>query len=778
MTELTENAKLILQSRYLQENETPDDMFWRVAQAVAKAEKGSSVAWTETFHKLLSSLKFLPNSPTLVNAGTEQGCLSACFCISPEDTMESIQDNMKDAILIEKWGGGIGFGFSKIRPKGSSISTVHGYALGPVQVMRNLSYVTASVSQGSFRLGAHMGQLHISHPDILEFIHCKDNINEQTEPILKNFNISVQIHDKFMEAVELDQNINLVFQDKNYTGISGIHARTLWNKICESAWRTGDPGVVFMDRVLESQPNPQMGDIQTSNPCGEEFLEDYGNCCLGSINLSLHLLRNDQDNESKRYIIDYNELGKTIRTAVRFLDNVIEINQFPLEKLREVNLATRRIGLGVMGWADLLSMLKIPYDSGKAIELAKEVSKFLTHTAWNESTKLAEERGTYPEYSRKRMLELHNIGDPVRHSSVTTEAPTGTISQIAGCSSGIEPHYALVSKRKILWKDHDSDATEILEIPYSVKKTLYGYTEMDEVPGYNLVEGIKGVFQDNNLLQYFPTALDIDPEWHIRMQAAWQKNITNSISKTINMPKSVTVEDVKKAYMLAWKEKCKAVTIYRDQSRKVQVLNSHETLADAIKDNKDKSPIVWLVSETEESIGNKKSIQPTDKTRERPESLDGTTTRIRTAQGNMYITVNSFDDKPFEVFVTLGKPGSQDNAYCDGMARLISLHLRSGIPIEKINKQLRHITSEAVWENGKLIGSPVDALALVMSKYEPKKNIYASTLAKSIVEHTYGHLEKRSAAVIGQICPDCSSNDIRSEEGCFICNKCGWTKCG
>ena len=400
-TTLSAPAEAILAERYAQRDddgnivETPKDVFTRVATSVAAAERTESdrQRYGDDFFDVMMTGKFLPNSPTIVNAGVEAaggtGCLSACFVLSPEDDMLSIMDVASDAAMIEKWGGGVGFGFSQLRPRNDKIKTTHGQACGPIAVMRLYSQVGATLTQGSFRLGAHMGQLSVSHPDVREFIHCKDG-----DDTLSNFNISVQLTDDFMAAVLMDADYNLV-NPRNDDVVETISAKELWAEICESAWKTGDPGVVFMDRVLETQPNPQMGDIQTSNPCAEQFLEEYGNCCLGSINLDLHC-----DAGAGR--IDFRALEATVRLTVRFLDDVIEINTFPLERLRDVNLATRRIGLGVMGWADALSRLNIPYDSDEAIKLAEETSLFIERIAWDESARLAEERGRVPRVRELR----------------------------------------------------------------------------------------------------------------------------------------------------------------------------------------------------------------------------------------------------------------------------------------------------------------------------------------------------------------------------------------
>ena len=404
MTTLTENANSILSLRYLQEGETPEDMFRRVANAVAEGERNyggedSIKEYAVKFYEMMNNVYFLPNSPTLVNAGRDaRGSLSACFTMSPEDTAESILQVGNDACMVEKWGGGIGFGFSNLRPKGDKISTTHGIACGPVAVMKYYSEGGILLTQGSFRSGAHMGQLHISHPDIMEFILCKTGINKEG---LKNFNISVQIPDSFMQQLKSNpDDIFPLVNPRDGTMHSTTTYQEIWDAICESAWATGDPGVVFLDRIHQTQPNPQLGNIQTSNPCGEEFLEDYGNCCLGSINLSEFVTTDGHD-------IDWEDLEEIIELSVRFLDDVIEINTFPMgvPKLRETNLKTRRIGLGVMGWADMLIKRGIPYDAPAAIDLADQVGDFIKNTALKFSGDLAQVRGAFPEYNNLLGLE-------------------------------------------------------------------------------------------------------------------------------------------------------------------------------------------------------------------------------------------------------------------------------------------------------------------------------------------------------------------------------------
>ena len=749
---ISPNSLTILKTRYLAAGEEPKDLFMRVARAVAEGEKTENKQhWAERFYALMTSLRFLPNSPTLVNAGTERGCLSACFVVSPEDTMDSIMQGAYDAAMIEKWGGGIGFGFSKLRPRNDSISTVQGLACGPVAVMKLYSKVGETLTQGSFRLGAHMGQLNISHPDVREFIHCKDN-----DDIISNFNISVQITDDFMKAVESDGEWDFI-NPRSGEVVETVKARELWDEICESAHKTGDPGVVYMDRVWETQPNPQLGWIETSNPCGEEFLENYGNCCLGSIDLSRHLNEEATD-------FDWEGLAETIRTAVRFLDDVIEVNSFPLKKLREVNLATRRIGLGVMGWADALVRLRIPYDSEEALQKAEEVGKLLWDRAWEKSAHLAEERGPFPEYERSALKDSQHR--PVRNSSVLTIAPTGTISRIAGCSSGIEPHFAIAWWSNVLWKDQEGSSTRLLDAPASVSEVLemeLGSSEkakdvLKEVANTKDSASAQEVLESYGIdSSLFRTSMTVSSEAHVRMQAIWQKYTSNSVSKTINLPNEATVSEVADAFNLAWKTECKAVTVYRDGSKSMQVLETGKKGED-------------------ESVTHGRLLVP----RQRPAAVKGVTERIRTGHGNVYITIN-FDEEshPFEVFTTLGKAGGCDSAQLEAISRLISLALRSGIDPQQVVEQLRNITCCPVWDAGVRVGSTPDALALAMSRHLGSE----STSADAVEEPHTAQLGLFSPGgrngheqVTGARCPDCGGFLIH-QEGCLRCQDCVYNRC-
>ncbi|MCH9010364.1 MAG: adenosylcobalamin-dependent ribonucleoside-diphosphate reductase, partial [Chloroflexi bacterium] len=601
-----------------------------------------------------------------------------------------------------------------------------------------------------------------------------------------NFNISLQITDDFMRAVEADAEWNLINPRDSGDGPSNeivdtVNARELWNEICESAWKTGDPGVVFMDRVLETQPNPQMGDIQTSNPCGEEFLENYGNCCLGSINLDKHVKGDDPStgspmgrsptifrSESRTgHSFDWEALERTVRTAVRFLDDVIEVNSFPLQKLRDVNLQTRRIGLGIMGWADALIRLRVPYDSKDALELAERVGELINRVAWEESANLAGERGPFPQYEasalKKRGLP------PVRNASVITIAPTGTISRIAGCSSGIEPHFANAWWSNVLWKDQSEDGASerLLDAPTSVWEALQGRLDDDDQVRKVLGEIADRPEDAERILEehgqdpaIFRTSMMINAESHVRMQAVWQKHVTNSVSKTINLPSDATVEDVNDAYWLAWETKCKAVTVYVDGSKSMQVLETGKE-ADA-----DEKPERLLVP------------------RRRPTTMSGITDRVRTGHGNMYVNVTFDEDgHAFEVFTTLGKSGGCDSAQLEAISRLISLALRSGIEPGQIIEHLSGITCCPVWDDGVLVRSTPDAVALVLSRHllgEPDSVAVAETRVEASAEQLGLFPSSKDAngntRPSGARCPECSGYVIH-QEGCIRCLDCGYTKC-
>ncbi len=556
---LTVNAVRVLERRYLLKDEhgnvieTPAQLFRRIAKAVALDPESE-----EEFLHMLMDLEFLPNTPTLMNAGTDLGQLSACFVIPVEDSLSGIFDAVKHMALIQQSGGGTGFSFSRLRPKGDIVRSTKGVASGPVTFMRVFDTTTDVIKQGGKRRGANMGILRADHPDIVEFITSKTR-----EGFLTNFNISVAVDDKFMNAVLEDGEYELI-NPRNKEVVKKVRAKDMWNLIITMAWRTGDPGVVFIDEINRHNPTPQVGEMESTNPCGEQPLLPYESCNLGSINLA----KMAKEGEKTPYLntgIDWEKLERTINTAVKFLDNVIDVNKYPLREIEEITNANRKIGLGVMGFADMLVQLGIPYDSEDALEKGEEIMSFIEEKSHAASEKLAKERGAFPNFQGS----IYKDKKPLRNSTVTTVAPTGTISIIAGCSSGIEPLFAVSFVRNVM------EGTKLLEVnPYfeAVAKERGFYSEelMMRIAKQGTLAGIEEVPQD--VKRIFVTAFDIAPEWHVRMQAAFQKYTDNAVSKTINFPHDVDIKEVERAYMLAYELKCKGITVYRYGSKAQQVL--------------------------------------------------------------------------------------------------------------------------------------------------------------------------------------------------------------
>jgi ribonucleoside-diphosphate reductase alpha chain len=731
--ELTQNALTVLEKRYLKKDsqgqitETPEEMFRRVAKHIALAEliydeKTDIAGWEEKFYRLMTSLEFLPNSPTLMNAGRELGQLSACFVIPVDDSMESIFDAVKYTALIHKSGGGTGFSFSRLRPKKDRVGSTGGIASGPVSFMRAFDTATDVIKQGGMRRGANMAILNVDHPDIIDFVTAKED-----PKALTNFNISVAVTNEFMEAVEKGKEYNLI-NPHNKEVVNKLNAREVFNKITETAWRTGDPGIVFIDNINKNNPTPKLGRIESTNPCGEQPLLPFESCNLASINLS-KMVKNDNHKPE----IDYAKLRQTVKLGVRFLDDVIDVNKFPLPQIEKMTKATRKIGLGVMGFADMLLKLRIAYNSDKALEVAENVMRLVSEEATKESVKLGEERGLFPAF--KGSIYDTDGGLKPRNSARTTIAPTGTLSIIAGCSSGIEPLFALSYTRHIL------DGQQLVEVnPYfeeTARNEGFYSTELMQqlAEGKRLreVEDIPEWVKDT-----FVTSHDITPEWHVRMQAAFQKSTDSAVSKTVNLPHEATVENVAEVYMLAYKLGLKGITIYRDRSRDSQVLN---------------------ISHAEEKKEAKLTPRP------RPKVTKGVTERVTTGCGYIYVTVN-FDEKGIcEVFSSLGKAGGCASAQLEATSRLISLAARSGIDLGSVAKQLRGIHCPSVaWEEGRAILSCADAIASVLEKYITDKETSASK-DLGIAKNWAGQ------------CPECG-NMLIYQEGCHICPSCGYTKCG
>lgn len=731
--ELNENAMVVLEKRYLKKDtegrviETADDLLLRVAEFIASAEllydKNADVAhWRDKFLHMMCSRQFLPNSPTLMNAGRELGQLSACFVLPVEDSMESIFDAVKYTALIHKSGGGTGFSFSRVRPARDRVGSTGGVASGPVSFMRAFDTATDVIKQGGMRRGANMAILNVNHPDILDFITAKQDLK-----VLTNFNLSVAVTTDFMNAVEGNTEYDLC-NPKTGAVTGTLNARDVFDQIIDMAWRTGDPGIIFIDNINQANPTPHLGRIESTNPCGEQPLLPYESCNLASINLSKMVADNNGTPA-----IDYEKLSEIVRLGVRFLDNVIDVNQFPLTQIAEMTRTTRKIGLGVMGFADMLILLGIPYNSDLAISTAEEIMRFISEEADKASVELGKERGLFPAF--KGSVYDNKNGFKPRNAARTTIAPTGTLSIIAGCSSGIEPLFALSYVRHIL------DGEELVEVnPYFEKAARDG--------GFYSEELIKQLAEGKSLRDFpevpddiariFITSHDIKPEWHVKMQAAFQKYTDSAVSKTVNLPHEATPKDVADIYRMGWKLGLKGLTIYRDRSRDSQVL----TLGSA-----------------------RQEAEPKHGPRQRPKVTQGITERVNTGCGYIYVTVNFDDQGICEVFSSLGKAGGCASAQLEATSRLISLALRSGIEVNSIAKQLRAIRCPSVsWEQGKLVLSCADAIASVLEKYingfEGKEN------QPPAATNTW----------TGQ-CPDCGSILVY-QEGCHICPSCGYTKCG
>ena len=557
---LTVNSLEVLKKRYLLRDETgriietPAEMFLRVARAIAKVDKnyGENPRESEKiFYKMMAKLEFLPNSPTLFNAGTKLGQLAACFVLPVEDSLKSIFTAVKNMAIIEQSGGGVGFDFSKLRPKGDIVKSTKGVASGPISFMRVFDVATDVIKAGGKRRGAMMGVLRVDHPDIEEFITAK-----QKPGVLSNFNISVAITDDFMEKLEKDEEYWLI-NPRNKMKVKKLKARYIWNLIAESAWKSGDPGVIFIDEINRHNPTLEVGRIEATNPCGEQPLLPYESCNLGSINLS-RMVENGK--------INWKKLRETVRNAVHFLDNVIDANKFPLKKIEVMTKANRKIGLGVMGFADMLIKLGIPYNSKKALKIAEKIMKFITEEARKKSVELGEERGSFPNFDKSIWKDKYPA---MRNATVTTIAPTGSISIIAGCSSGIEPLFAISFIRNVLGGTRLFEINPLFELT-AKERGFYNAKLFEEIAKTGSIQKIGGIPED--IKKVFVTALDISPEWHVRMQAAFQKYTDNAVSKTVNLPNEATIEDVRKVFELAWKLKCKGVTVFRYGSKPEQVL--------------------------------------------------------------------------------------------------------------------------------------------------------------------------------------------------------------
>jgi ribonucleoside-diphosphate reductase alpha chain len=837
---LTQNARTVLEKRYLVKNEKgqpveqPEDLFWRVSTVVAEADakygasEGAVQAAAEEFYFLMTQRRFIPNSPTLMNAGRPLGQLSACFVLPVEDALSNgkngIYDTLGSMALIHQSGGGTGFSFSRLRPSGSMVRSTTGVASGPVSFMKLYDASTDAVKQGGTRRGANMGILRVDHPDILDFISCKEDLTQIT-----NFNISVGVTEKFMQALRNKTSFDLV-HPTNGQVVGQLDAQMVWDKMILGAWRTGEPGVFYIDEANRYNPVPHLGAYEATNPCGEQPLLAYDVCNLGSINVGHYV---------KDGTLDWDAFKKDIHLTTHFLDNIIDVNKYPLPEITALSQKIRRIGLGVMGFADALVSLGIAYDSAEGVEFGRRVMEFVDTESKRESERLAHERGCFPEWERSiwgpdatcARDENGNRIRPqqmLRNCNVTTVAPTGTISIIAGCSSGLEPLFAVAFMRNqagVMMPDVNEAFVAIAkkegwysdELMERIAKS--GSAKQPEVP--------------QRWQRVFVTANEIAPEWHIRMQAAFQKHCDSAISKTTNFSHAATVEDVRAIYELAYELKCKGVTVYRDGSRDNQVLSTGAT-ADAAKKRDNVIPseardlqvrelrekiaeLSGTMQELEAEVANwkQKAIEAEAENatrrqkRSRSDKLRGTTYKKETPLGVMFVTINE-DEKgnPFEVFVTLGKAGGSAMADAEAMGRLISLALRSGIPLQSIHKQLRGISSDRVVGLGpNKVASVPDAIGIALDDWWRDKvqgvqqdafttSEFRAPGAPAADEppaarqpvmvsrqtgHNGEHYETMGRQDDGQsfmgTCPDCGSQ-MEYAEGCVKCHVCGFSECG
>ncbi len=757
--ELSENSLTVLEKRYLARNEkgdiieSPEDLFKRVARFVASADLAynadieSANRTASKFYDNMVTLKFLPNSPTLMNAGRPLGQLSACFVLPVEDSMEGIFDSVKNMALIHKSGGGTGFSFSKLRPGNDIVSSTAGVSSGPVSFMSIFNAATETVKQGGTRRGANMAILNVDHPDIMNFIKCKSDTS-----LLTNFNISVALTDSFMEAVKSGSDYNLV-NPRNGEVTGSLNAKEVYDLIVEMAWKNGEPGIVFIDRINKYNPLKSIGLIESTNPCGEQPLLPYESCNLGSINLNSILREINGKIE-----IDYELLKEITRDSVHFLDNVIDVNLYPLERIAEATKANRKIGLGVMGYADLLIKTGIPYDSEDAAEIAEKIMSTIQAESKVMSARLAEERGAFPNFDKSDYALRGEA--PLRNATTTTIAPTGTISIIAGSSSGIEPLFALAYVRNVMDNNRliesnpDFAAMLKLHVNEGDYKTIMGLvadhgsaSEIDEIP--------------EHIRKIFVTAHDISPQWHIKTQAIFQKYTDNAVSKTVNFSSEATIDDIKKVYDLAYELECKGVTVYRDGSRDSQVLQ---------------------IGDDKKSAGKDDMAEPVKAAAPRPrhETTWGTTRKMTTGCGSLYVTINEDAHGIFEVFAAMGKGGGCAASQTEAIGRLISLSLRSGIDKEQIVKQLKGVRCpNQAWGKGGRIYSCSDAIAKAIENYSPigfNANLNQTAL-KEMAQTSAETNGKGNDNVMTGVCPDCHG-PLEFESGCSVCRGCGFSRCG
>ncbi|MFH1728962.1 MAG: vitamin B12-dependent ribonucleotide reductase [Pseudomonadota bacterium] len=743
--QISSNAITVLERRYLKKDEygktseKPDDMFRRVAQTIARASEkheGEEARQRdeELFYHMMRKLDFIPNSPTLMNAGRKLGQLSACFVLPVGDSIEEIFQAVKQTAIIHQSGGGTGFSFSRLRPKNDIVHSTKGVSSGPISFMTVFDAATEAIKQGGTRRGANMAILSVHHPDIIEFIKAKHD-----QEVLNNFNISIALTDEFMSAYKKDTYYAL---RNPRTGeiTDKIKAKEIFDLIIESAWKNGEPGIVFIDEINRYNSTPGVGDIESTNPCGEQPLLPYESCNLGSINLANMIVKEETGLE-----IDWNKLRHTVINATKFLDNVIDINVYPIPEIKEMTNSNRKIGLGVMGFADMLIRLGIPYDSEEGLHTGESVMKFINETAQETSIALSKVRGSFSNIHKSKYK--NNGSSYMRNATRTTIAPTGTISIIANCSSGIEPLFALSYYRNVLDKDKLPETYSYFE-EIATEKGFYTEELIKKIAESGSVQNCEEVPPE--IRRIFVTSHDIAPEWHVKMQAAFQRYTDNAVSKTVNFSNKATKIDVKEVYMMAYNLKCKGVTVYRDGSRDEQVLN----VGHSGKDRAD-----GLVSPT-----------PQGEAKPRPPVTYGLTRKVKTGCGNLYVTINKDSEgRTFELFCQMGKAGGCAASQSEAISRLISHSLRAGSPVETIIKQLKGISChQQCWDTGTRISSCADAIGYALESYAKENK------GESEVEMNF--LFDDSELHIRGACPDCGGT-LEHESGCVICKSCGYSEC-
>lgn len=751
--ELTKNAITVLEKRYLKRDvngkptEKPIDMFRRVALNIAEADKNYDsnadvIATAKAFYEQMATLRFLPNSPTLMNAGRELQQLSACFVLPVEDTLEGIFEAVKNTALIHKSGGGTGFSFSRLRPKDDVVKTTRGVSSGPVSFMTVFDAATETIKQGGTRRGANMGILRVDHPDIMDFIYAKEDKTKLT-----NFNLSVGITEKFMQAVLDDSDYDLI-NPKSGKPAGKLSAKKVFDTMVQLAWEGGDPGIVYLDRINAENPTPKEGEIESTNPCGEQPLLPYESCNLGSINLGKYV---------KDGKIDWDDLEKTIEVAVHFLDNVIDMNKYPIKEIDEQTKRNRKIGLGMMGWADMLAMLAIPYNTEEATELAEKVMKFIRDKGREKSAKLAEIRGDFPSFKDSVYpgLGFKNM----RNATITTIAPTGTISIIGSCSSGIEPYFAIAFYRQVMDNNKLVEVSPVFK-DIAKREGFLSDELLNKVAETGNAHGLDMV--PEKWQEAFVTSHEITPFWHTRMQAAFQKYTDNAVSKTVNFPNDATVDDVRKTYLLSYNLGCKGTTIYRDGSRTGQVLN----VGTKEKETKEQETVSFA------------EFSP----KPRPKVLVGRTVEMMTGCGKLYVTINQDETgKPFEVFTSMGKAGGCAQSQCEAIGRLISMDLRSGGELDRIIKQLKGISCHMRYGFGPntvlscsdAVGKALEQATNSPTEIKVSGKTDDSITVDKLLESSIG---SDDTVVKNGACPDCGG-PVEHVEGCDICYSCGYSHC-